>query len=61
MSDIMVYVAMFSTTIVKILCFKGPPKMKMSHYKIEANFCIYANYAEKPVRYNPCRYHAIKL
>ena len=32
MSGIMVYLAMFSTTIDKILCFMGPHKMKMSHY-----------------------------
>ena len=32
MSDIMVYLAMFSTTIDKILYFLGPHKMKMSHY-----------------------------
>ena len=32
MSDIIVYLAMFSTTIDKILCFMGPHKMKMSHY-----------------------------
>ena len=32
MSDIMVYLAMFSTTIDKILWFLGPHKMKMSHY-----------------------------
>ena len=31
-SDIMVYLAMFSTTIDKILCFSGPHKMKMSHH-----------------------------
>ena len=31
MSDIMVYLAMFSTTIDEILC---PHKMKMSHYFI---------------------------
>ena len=32
MSDIMVYLAMFGTTIDKILCYMGPPKMQMSHY-----------------------------
>ena len=31
-SDIMVYLAMFSTTIDKILCYLGPNKMKISHY-----------------------------
>ena len=34
MIDIMVYLAMLSTTIDKILCFLGPHKMKMSHYFI---------------------------
>ena len=29
---IMVYLAIFSTTIDKILCFMGPHKIKMSHY-----------------------------
>ena len=32
MSDIMVYLAMFRTTIDNILCFLGPHKMKMSNY-----------------------------
>ena len=31
-SDIMVYLAMFRTTIDKIFCLLGPHKMKMSHY-----------------------------
>ena len=31
-SDIKVYLAMFSTTIDKFLCVMGPHKMKMSHY-----------------------------
>ena len=34
MSDIMVYLAMSSTTIDQILCFLGPHKIKMSHYFI---------------------------
>ena len=32
MSDIRVYLAMFSTTNDKMLCFIGPHKMKRSHY-----------------------------
>ena len=32
MNDIILYFAMFSTTIDKILCFIGPRNMKMSHY-----------------------------
>ena len=32
MSDIMVYLAMFSTNIDTILCFMGPHKTKMSSY-----------------------------
>ena len=31
-SDIMVYLALFSTQSDNILCFKGPFRMKMSHY-----------------------------
>ena len=32
MNDIMVYLAMFSTTIDKNVMFSGPHEMKMSHY-----------------------------
>ena len=32
MSDIIVYLAMFSTTIDNILCFMGPHTMKLSDY-----------------------------
>ena len=32
MSETMVYLAMFSTTIDKFLCFMGGHKMKTSHY-----------------------------
>ena len=34
MSDIMEYLAMFITTMDKIICFLGPYKMKMSHYLV---------------------------
>ena len=32
LSDIMVYLAMFSTISDRILCFLGPQQMKMSNY-----------------------------
>ena len=32
MSDIILYFAMFITTINKILCFFGPHKLKMSNF-----------------------------
>ena len=34
MSDIMVYLAMFSTALDKNVMFLGPHKMKMRHYFI---------------------------
>ena len=34
---------------------------RKEYSQIEANFCIYANYGEKPVRYMPGMYHAMNL
>ena len=34
-------------------------KTRKEYSQIEANFCIYANYGEKPVRYMPGMYHAM--
>ena len=36
-------------------------RTRKEYSQIEANFCIYANYGEKSVRYMPGMYHAMNL
>ena len=40
MSDIIVYLAMFSASIDKILCFVGPHKLKMRDYQLSGNWDV---------------------